>query len=293
MSYKKAVTKTETAHQDEIFKNKGREPTNYGADTDMDSPKEKASSITSKLSDGKMLTTHHDHATGKITHSYNESVNEGRVAVPLKGHPYHEKSDAELHYIVKDAGDAARKSRGMSSYNPNSGKREDTEGKYLDQMNDASTVLHHRRNGGKQLVKPKTEEVVNEVSKASLSRAKLKGAAMIRAAGSKDKEEVKKEDMNIVDTIMTNDEIPVNLYIDAIEQRCNQAVDERKEELRKTLFNFGEAHTANQLKQAVSYHSTMKRVNTDSSLPKSDRKAKQHAKAADVAKNLFWKKKGK
>lgn len=64
--------------------------------------------------------------------------------VPLPGHAYHGKTDAELRYIIKDAGEAARASRGLTSYNPNSGKREDTEGKYLDQVNDASTVLGYR-----------------------------------------------------------------------------------------------------------------------------------------------------
>jgi hypothetical protein len=62
--------------------------------------------------------------------------------MPLKGHPYHYKSDAELDYIKKDAGEAAKAMRGM---NPKA------EGKYLDQVNDASTVSHYRKNGGRQL----------------------------------------------------------------------------------------------------------------------------------------------
>lgn len=48
---------------------------------------------------------------------------------------YRSKTDAELHYIIQDAGETARIQRGMSS-----------EGKYLDQVNDASTVLNERRN---------------------------------------------------------------------------------------------------------------------------------------------------
>jgi len=55
---------------------------------------------------------------------------------PLEGHPYHSKTDAELHYIIKDASAAAKAMRGHS---PSSGS------KYLDQMNDALTVLAHRR----------------------------------------------------------------------------------------------------------------------------------------------------
>lgn len=72
----------------------------------------------------------------------------GSNARPIPGSPYHKKSDAELRYIIKDASEAARASRGMSSYNPHSGAREDSEGKYLDQVNDASTVLGYRDRGG-------------------------------------------------------------------------------------------------------------------------------------------------
>jgi hypothetical protein len=47
---------------------------------------------------------------------------------------YRSKTDAELRYIIQDAGETARIQRGMSS-----------EQKYLDQVNDASTVLYERR----------------------------------------------------------------------------------------------------------------------------------------------------
>lgn len=53
---------------------------------------------------------------------------------PLQGHPYHDKTDNELKGIIRDAGEAAKLQRGMSS-----------ETKYLDQVNDASTVLYSRR----------------------------------------------------------------------------------------------------------------------------------------------------
>lgn len=56
--------------------------------------------------------------------------------IPLAGHAYHKKSDAELHYIVKDAGEAARAMKGHNAQ---------AEAKYLDQVNDASTVLHYRK----------------------------------------------------------------------------------------------------------------------------------------------------
>ena len=63
-------------------------------------------------------------------------------AMPLKGHNYHAKTDAELRYIAKDASEAAKAMRGMDSK---------AEGKYLDQVNDASTVLGYRGRGGQRI----------------------------------------------------------------------------------------------------------------------------------------------
>lgn len=54
---------------------------------------------------------------------------------PLKGHPYHDKSDAELQYIVQDARAAAEAMRGWN---------DQAEAKYLDQMNDAITIMGYR-----------------------------------------------------------------------------------------------------------------------------------------------------
>jgi len=62
-------------------------------------------------------------------------ANEGRVYKPLPGHPYHNKSDDQLRYIIKDAGEAAD---AMQGHNPQA------EGKYRDQVNDAATILHYR-----------------------------------------------------------------------------------------------------------------------------------------------------
>ena len=56
--------------------------------------------------------------------------------MPITGHPYHTKSDAELLYIIRDAGEAARCMRGVNT---------EAECKYLDQVNDACTVMHYRR----------------------------------------------------------------------------------------------------------------------------------------------------
>ena len=77
---------------------------------------------------------------------------------PIAGHPYHFKSDAELRYIAKDASEAARATRGMTQYDPNSHQRIDTEGKYLDQANNAASVLGYRARGGKQDQHPKSNE---------------------------------------------------------------------------------------------------------------------------------------
>jgi hypothetical protein len=55
--------------------------------------------------------------------------------VPLRGHPYHEKTDSELLYIFRDASEAAL---AMSGHN------ETAERKYLDQANDAATIMHYR-----------------------------------------------------------------------------------------------------------------------------------------------------
>jgi hypothetical protein len=66
-----------------------------------------------------------------------------RGAMPLKGHDYHTKSDSELRFITKDASEAAKNMQGMGN-----GR---AEGKYLDQANDAQTVLGYRARGGSRV----------------------------------------------------------------------------------------------------------------------------------------------
>ena len=58
-----------------------------------------------------------------------------RYVKPLKGHPFHDKSDAQLQYIVQDARAAAMAMRGWN---------DQAEAKYLDQVNDALTVMGYR-----------------------------------------------------------------------------------------------------------------------------------------------------
>jgi hypothetical protein len=56
----------------------------------------------------------------------------------LTGHSYHFKTDAELLYIIRDAGEAARCMKDVDAK---------AEAKYLDQVNDASSIMHARRAG--------------------------------------------------------------------------------------------------------------------------------------------------
>lgn len=54
---------------------------------------------------------------------------------------YSKKSDAELQYIINDAREAANAMNSLGNY--------ESECKYLDQINDASTVLYQRRQSQK------------------------------------------------------------------------------------------------------------------------------------------------
>jgi len=58
---------------------------------------------------------------------------------PLPGHPFHSKTNDELRYILRDAGAAAHAMRGHD---------ERAEAKYLDQQNDANTILGWRARTG-------------------------------------------------------------------------------------------------------------------------------------------------
>jgi len=96
-----------------------------------------------------------ENKSGKIVKVYKpgqqitETIHEARLGMPLKGHAYHKKTDAELRYIIKDAGEAARAMQGHNST---------AEGKYLDQVDDAHTVLYYRRQGGQQITESQLRE---------------------------------------------------------------------------------------------------------------------------------------
>ncbi len=83
-------------------------------------------------------------------HGSNPRGGGGAPAMPIPGHPYHTKTNDELRYIAKDASEAAQNMRGVSPQ---------AEGKYLDQVNDASTVLGYRARGGKDLSKGPAADV--------------------------------------------------------------------------------------------------------------------------------------
>jgi hypothetical protein len=59
------------------------------------------------------------------------------VVKPIPNHPYHLLNGNALRYIIKDAGGASFNMRGLNY---------EAECKYLDQVNDASTVLRYRAN---------------------------------------------------------------------------------------------------------------------------------------------------
>ena len=65
-----------------------------------------------------------------------------RQRPPIPEHPFHKLDNAKLGYIQKDAALAARAMQGHDRK---------AEAKYLDQVNDVTTILHYRRRGGKQL----------------------------------------------------------------------------------------------------------------------------------------------
>lgn len=104
---------------------------------------------------------------------------------PLSDHAYHKKTNAELEFIVKDAGEAAK---AMQGHNPAA------EAKYLDQVNDATTVLAYRKQHGmpdwyKEKYNLKEDENLEEIGKvgtalgaAGMAAAALAGAGAPAAA---------------------------------------------------------------------------------------------------------------
>ena len=77
---------------------------------------------------------HYGYNPGQDEEVYEEK---GQTAYkPMPDHPYHDKTDQQLKYIMKDASEAAK---AMKDHSPKA------ESKYLDQVNDAATILAYRK----------------------------------------------------------------------------------------------------------------------------------------------------
>jgi len=163
--------------------------------------------ITRTESEMKKIVDHFRSKTDDDKNVTNESLEEAKYKMPLPGHIYHEKSIPELQFIRKDASAAAKAMRG---HNPQA------EAKYLDQVNDASTILHHRAAFGLQQQPRPTKESVDEAKNyyqganpftiktgadgklVTVSKPKpLKGNAAIRAAMAAYDEKMKKNEETI------------------------------------------------------------------------------------------------
>lgn len=96
--------------------------------------------------------------------SYKANLEEARLHHTLKGHPYHYKSDAELHYIIKDAHEAEK---AVGSHDKKA------MWKYADQQNDAASILGYRQRGGKQLQHPKPS--MNEAYNVAFNESGAEG----------------------------------------------------------------------------------------------------------------------
>ena len=84
---------------------------------------------------------------------------------PIAEHPFHKLDNMKLRYIQKDAGEAAKAMRGHDRK---------AEAKYLDQVNDASTILHYRSRGGKQF-----KEAVTKLGRPAPVRQQMQAALII------------------------------------------------------------------------------------------------------------------
>jgi len=95
----------------------------------------------------------------QIAAKKNASVKKNPVGYKYRSYldEYATKTDDELRYIIKDASEAAIAMRGHSPA---------SEEKYLDQVNDASTILYRRRHGLDEITaEPKAKRKRNPVKK--------------------------------------------------------------------------------------------------------------------------------
>ena len=88
-----------------------------------------------------------------------------RARPPIPEHPFHKLDNAKLAYIQKDAALAAKAVRGHD-------RRAET--KYLDQVNDVTTILNYRRRGGKQF-----KEATDKLSRPASVSQQMQAAKII------------------------------------------------------------------------------------------------------------------
>ena len=88
-----------------------------------------------------------------------------RQRPPIPEHPFHKLDNAKLGYIQKDAALAAKAMQGHDRK---------AEAKYLDQVNDVTTILHYRRRGGKQL-----KEAVTKLGRGASVGQQMQAALII------------------------------------------------------------------------------------------------------------------
>lgn len=220
--------KTLEAHEDEIFKKKGTEPTNFGADVNASEPKVQ-SWITSKTSNG-VLHTHHDHKTGIIKHTWShtkvaeeEQLDELNYKAILQRY----RAKAKSKERAKTA-DSAKKP--VAKPVKKAVNEEPVE--YYDALERKRKADWHYKRAGK-------------TQGASLSKGiKHDYEAELLKRGVKDsngnQKSLRKEDMNIVDLVLTQDEIEYDVYRDEFEGRINALVDAKKQEMKQGVFSFEE-----------------------------------------------------
>lgn len=193
--------KTLEAHEDEIFSKRGRQPTNFGADMNASEPNNQ-SWIGSKTTDG-YLHTHHDHKTGKITHTWSHT----KVA---EEEELEEISKARLGKYIKAASNDMANAQVIKGETARAYPNDPKAG------SEHKRVEDKRRKGISKAVEKLTkeeQEVLDELNyKAILQRYRAKAKAKMRADTADNKKKPAPEKKKAVN------EEPVEYY-DALERK--------------------------------------------------------------------------
>lgn len=265
---------TEMAHQDEIFRKKGREPTNYGADIGKG---RNESWITSKVNDGRALHTFHDHKTGNIHHTWSDKEVQEEEMVEKNPDTDQEIDEAKQWGIISH----------HVSERPGNNFIQSSIGKPYHELKKIARQMNSNPEGQRYKVKEHLGKTDQEIDEAQVSRAVLHKYMARRHAKARsdintelDKEDhykglkkwrsdyksakeagnaalakqikhnmlaqIKKHGLDhsrvfhedsIIDSIMTSDEIEYALFREQFENRLNAMTDTKKEELKASLFN--------------------------------------------------------